>query len=63
MAKIVNLRRARKRKAREAADAEAAASRREHGVSKAERLRALTTSALLDKRLDGLRRDPATDEQ
>ena len=63
MGEIVNLRQARKRKARETADATAAASRREHGVSKAERQSAQTARALLDKRLDGVRREPSNDER
>ena len=62
MAEIVNLRQARKRKARDAADAVAAANRRKHGVSKAERRLAQIARALEDKRLDGLRREPAADE-
>jgi len=61
-AEIVNLRGARKRKARETAEIEAAASRSAHGVSKGERQRAKADRLLLDKRLDGLRRQGETDE-
>ena len=63
MAEIVNLRRVRKRKTREAAEINAAASRSAHAISKAERRRAKAVRHLLDNRLDGLRRQGEADEK
>jgi hypothetical protein len=53
MGDIVNLRRARKRKARDDREAEASARRTEVGVSKTERRAASAERALLDRRLQG----------
>ncbi len=53
MGDVVNLRRARKRKAREHEQAAAAARRVESGVSRAERGSATAERALADRRLAG----------
>ena len=63
MGEVVNLRRARKRKARDVADVAAAANRAAHGISKAEREHAKANRRLLDDRLDGLRRQGEADEE
>jgi hypothetical protein len=63
MGEIINLRRARKRKAREAAEIDATANRSAHGISKAELQRGKAARLLLDNRLDGLRRTGKTDEE
>lgn len=57
MNEIVNLRRARKEKARSAKDAEAAANRAKFGTPKAERERRAAEAALAARRLDGLKRE------
>lgn len=60
MAEIVNLRLARKRKAREDAGMTAAANRALHGRSKAERQRDRTTGDKERAFLDGHRRESGT---
>lgn len=60
MTKVVNLRQFRKRKARQAAELVAAENRLRHGRTPAERRRDETLEAEARRRLDGLRRDPAT---
>lgn len=57
MGEIVNLRRAVKRRGREAEAQEAAENRICHGRTKAERLNDARTEAELRKRLDGLKRE------
>lgn len=57
MAEIVNLRRARKDKARTEKDAVAAANRAKFGATKAERDRRAAEAELESKRLDGLKRE------
>jgi hypothetical protein len=59
MGEIVNLRRARKRKARVGLEARAAANRAEFGRNRAERNGALRLRDLEAMRLDGHRRDGA----
>lgn len=62
MAEIINLRRARKRRARDDAAAEAQAVRAVHGRTKAERLAQAQGQALRDRQLDNARlSDPAGD--
>jgi len=56
MSEIVNLRQARKRKARADREAEAAANRARHGLSKAERTAAAAEKSNIAKTLDGARR-------
>jgi hypothetical protein len=53
MAEIVNLRMARKRKARTEKDAEAEANRRKFGQTKAERDRQAAEKQLAERRIDG----------
>lgn len=57
MGEIVNLRRAAKRRGREAEAQEAAENRIRHGRTKAERLNDARTEAERRKRLDGLKRE------
>ncbi len=59
MGEIVNLRRARKQKARAGSDAEAAANRAKCGASRAEREAAIRLRNLEATRLDGHRRADA----
>ena len=62
MAEIINLRRARKRRAREAAEVEAGAARAVHGRTKAEQLAQGQARALRERQLDNARlSDPAGD--
>jgi hypothetical protein len=61
MADIVNLRRARKRKAREIAAAEAADRRAAFGISQVTREAARDQRELAERRLAAHRLDPATD--
>jgi Domain of unknown function (DUF4169) len=61
MGEIVNLHRARKRKARANADSENAAKRSTHGVSKADRLQAKAARVLAEHRLEGHRRESEPD--
>jgi hypothetical protein len=58
---IVNLRRARKRQASEAAEREAAANRLAHGLSKDERRRLKAEREAAARRLDGHRLPPLGD--
>lgn len=62
MAEIVNLRLARKRKARADAESAAAGNRAAHGRSKAEKRSDATERAARDKHLDGHKRE-APDEK
>ncbi|RFB79581.1 DUF4169 family protein [Methylovirgula sp. 4M-Z18] len=57
MAEIVNLRRARKEKARQAKDEKAAQNRATFGRSKAEITLSKAQAALADRQLDGAKRD------
>jgi hypothetical protein len=57
MAEIVNLRRARKQKARAGAETEAAAKRLVHGRSKTERNQTKAEQEAAERKLDGHRRD------
>lgn len=57
MGEIVNLRRARKAKARSAKDAEAAENRAKFGATKPERERRAAEAELAAKRLDGHKRE------
>ncbi len=57
MGEIVNLKQARKRKARGEADATAAENRAKHGRSKAEREVEAARRAIAERALDGNRRD------
>ncbi len=61
MGEIVNLRRARKRQANEAAEREAAANRLAHGLGKDERRRLRAESEAQTKRLDGHRLQASDD--
>ena len=61
MGEIVNLRRARKRQAHEAAECEAAANRLLHGLPKDERRRLNAERDVEAKRLDGHRLRPSSD--
>ncbi len=58
MSEIVNLRQARKRAARAAAETEAAANRAQHGRSKAERAVTAAERESVRKILDGAQRAP-----
>ena len=57
MAELINLRRARKAKARDEADRKAAASRLAHGRSKAEKQLAGAEAERVRLRLDGMKRE------
>lgn len=61
MAEIVNLRTARKRKARADKETEAAGNRARFGRTKAERERETAEKALAGKRLDAHKRDEPKD--
>ena len=62
MAEIINLRRARKRRAREQAGADAEAARAFHGRTKTERLAQEQVRALGERQLDNAKlSDPARD--
>jgi hypothetical protein len=61
MAEIVNLRRARKRQANEAAEREAAANRLIHGLFKDERRRLKAEREAMAKHLDGHQLQPSGD--
>lgn len=61
MAEIVNLRRARKQKARKRAETEAAANRLTHGQSKAERNLSRAKKEAADRKLDGHKRGDDND--
>ena len=60
MGDVVNLRRARKARARSAHQAQAAVNRAASGRSRAERLIAQADADRADRLLDGARRDPST---
>lgn len=62
MAEIINLRRARKAKARAEAGALAAQNRASHGRSKTERIQVEARSDMEKRRLDGAKRETATDD-
>lgn len=57
MAEIINLRNARKQKARVAKDAQAAQNRVLFGQTKAEKLRQASEKALAEKRIEGHKKD------
>jgi hypothetical protein len=57
MAEIVNLRRARKNKARQAVETEAAAKRLQHGQSKAGKKLSKAEQEAAARKLDGHKRD------
>ena len=57
MAEMINLRQARKAKARDAARQQAASNRAKHGVTKAERNRLLAEAKRAARLLDGAQRD------
>lgn len=61
MSEIVNLRQARKRKARAAHEAEAGANRAKHGQSKLERALQRGEAEKLAKTLEGARKDRPAD--
>jgi hypothetical protein len=58
VAELVNLNKARKARARDAASAEAARNRIVHGRTKAERVEAETAATAADRKLDGHKREP-----
>lgn len=58
MAEIINLRLARKARARDAAEAQAATNRALHGQSKADRARQRQEAERVARTLNGARRDP-----
>lgn len=62
MADIINLKRARKVKARAAAEAEAAVNRATHGRSKAERKLTQTEQDTAKRKLDGHKRHDHDDD-
>lgn len=57
MAEIINLRNARKQKARADKEAQAQQNRARFGQTKAEKLRRASEKALADKRIDGHKKD------
>lgn len=57
MAEIVNLRRARKNKARQEAETEAAAKRLQHGQTKAGKKLSKAEQKAAERKLDGHKRD------
>ena len=57
MAEVINLRQARKHKAREEKEITAAANRARFGRTKAERLREAQEAARTERELDGKKRD------
>lgn len=62
MAEIVNLKRARKQKARAASETEAAANRLTHGRTKAERSLTQAEQEAADRKLDGHKRGDRNDD-
>ena len=62
MGEIVNLRRARKQKARTAAEANASANRLQHGRSKAEKQLTQAEKEAAERKLDGHKRNDDFDE-
>jgi hypothetical protein len=63
MAEIINLRRARKAKARAEKEAEAAENRAKFGQRKEERSESEAAKDLLDRKLDAHRRDDGDDKE
>ncbi|MDP3293460.1 MAG: DUF4169 family protein [Nevskia sp.] len=63
MAELINLNKARKQKARAAAEALAAANRVKFGRTKADKQRDAAVEAEAARRLDGLRREPLPTDQ
>jgi hypothetical protein len=64
MAELINFNKARKRKAREQAERQAAENRVRFGRTKAQKLRDAEAQAEAQRRLDGLRREtPVSDPQ
>lgn len=59
LADLINLNKARKRKARQAQEVEAAANRIRYGRSKANKQADAQTLALAKHKLDGIRREPS----
>ena len=57
MGEIVNLKRARKNKARQEAETEAAAKRLQHGASKAGKKLSKAEQEAIQRKLDGAKRD------
>ena len=60
MAEVINLRRARKAKARKTAESQAAENRRVHGLSKAEKTLEAARRKLAAEQLDSARLDEPT---
>ncbi|MEO0031596.1 MAG: hypothetical protein RIS94_1354 [Pseudomonadota bacterium] len=58
MAEIVNLRQARKAKARTEAQVQAAANRARHGRTKGDKQREALDAARADRQIDGAKREP-----
>jgi hypothetical protein len=63
MAEIINLRKARKAKARAEKEAEAAENRAKFGQRKEERSQSEAAKDLLDRKLDAHRRDDGDDKE
>ncbi len=63
MAEIINLRKARKARARAAKDEKAAENRAKHGEPKAERSVTEASKELLDRKLDAHRRDDGDEKE
>lgn len=63
MAKVINLNKFRKQKAKEQREKQADTNRRLHGRTKAERLRELKQKQLLDGKVDGARLTPPADPE
>lgn len=61
-AEIVNLRKARKIKARAEKERQAAESRALHGRTKVERIRDAQSKSRVERELDGARREPASED-
>ncbi|MGH8462437.1 MAG: DUF4169 family protein [Stenotrophobium sp.] len=62
MASVINLNKVRKQKARATAEQQAAENRVRYGRSKAEKQREAAAEAEAQRRLDHLRREPASEE-
>ena len=63
MAEIINLRKARKARARAAKDEKAAENRAKHGQPKVERSLTEASKELLDRKLDAHRRDDGDEKE
>jgi hypothetical protein len=61
MAKVINLNKFRKQKAKQDREKQAETNRRLHGRTKAERLRELKQKQLLQGKVDGARLEPPSD--